>query len=379
MRQSMLGWRAEEFFVAVRQHLDTLGPRGLEELRFNLAKAAANVISVFERLNNEHLGRILENIQHMTAAIAKDFQQLDISLFHEASKAVQHTSNIAAQELTKLHINGLQNILKAFQQIADNIVLVTQTLPKTVDTFKHVLLFTVMVVTLATWTIIRSLRNLDKHTDKISIKVQALSTELTTHENLSYQRQFAEAVYNLMMLKVTEQYMYPDEHPVKVSPIESQYVLFHPSSDWHASFFAHGTSVWSDQFWDEGKEGRIFNRVRLFNNPEKLATYLHDFENPQLTGKRQVLPLTYILLPSTHSYTLPFTLRIPKQLQAVKVVGQTDRSGKPYCRACIIGVDPSDAVDVDLLAEHEAPDYMSQGSAPEKRVYPILWLLIAAL
>lgn len=74
----------------------------------------------------------------------------------------------------------------------------------------------------------------------------------------------------------------------------------------------------------------------------------------------------YILLPSTDTYTLPITLRVSDAFKLVRVVGQTDRGGKPYCRACIIGVDPSDFVDVDLLAEHEAPDYALRESAFDK-------------
>lgn len=114
----------------------------------------------------------------------------------------------------------------------------------------------------------------------------------------------------------------------------------------------------------------LLERVRLFNDPARLITYLHDCASSSVT---------YILLPSASIYTLPFTLHIPQQLQNMRVVGQTDRTGKPYCRACIIGVDPSEVVDVDLLAEHEAPDYAPSGSAFDKRLHPLLWLIIAAL
>jgi hypothetical protein len=66
MGQSMHGWKADDFFFSVRQHPDSLGPRGLEDLRLALTKAATNIAPVSKRLNNEHLGRILENAQATT-------------------------------------------------------------------------------------------------------------------------------------------------------------------------------------------------------------------------------------------------------------------------------------------------------------------------
>ncbi|KAH0136225.1 hypothetical protein KCU67_g16109, partial [Aureobasidium melanogenum] len=129
---------------------------------------------------------------------------------------------------------------------------------------------------------------------------------------------------------------------------------------------------------DEGND-HILKKVRLFSSPQKLARYLDDYANPQATENPKALPLMYILLPSATIYTLPFTLHIPQQLRHVRIVGQTDRSGKPYCRACIIGVDPSDVIDIVLLAEHEAPDYAPRGSAFDKRLYPLLCLIMAIL
>lgn len=87
----------------------------------------------------------------------------------------------------------------------------------------------------------------------------------------------------------------------------------------------------------------------------------------------------YILLPSTHPYKLPILLRVSNAIKPVRVVGQTNRSGKPYCRACLSGVDPSAVVDVNLLAEFEAPDYALRESAFDRRIYPLLWLVIVLL
>jgi hypothetical protein len=42
-------------------------------------------------------------------------------------------------------------------------------------------------------------------------------------------------------------------------------------------------------------------------------------------------------------------------------------------------VDPSDVVDVDLPSEPKATDHVLTSFAPDKRIYPLLWLVIAAL
>jgi hypothetical protein len=404
MGQSMHGWKADDFFFSVRQHLDSLGPRGLEDLRLALTKAATNITSVSRRLNNEHLGRILENVQ----ATTKNLQQIDINVFHEAFKSVQHTSNVATHKLTQLDVNHLRDTFKAvqlmvtritdnfqhldvkgfnkvlnsvqyasnamahksvhsnisrpldtleaFQQIANNINLATQALPKALDTFKYTLLLTGLMILLATWTFVRAIRNLNKRTEKISANIRALSTEIAPQGNLYHQNQFAAAVWNFVLFTQAEQILYPDNYPATNHPSESRYIIFHPAFDWHPNLFAQGTGDW-EELLGEDQDGLLLKSVRLFNNPEKLAAYFHDYDKSgALRKSHNTRSVTHILLPSTHTYTLPFTLRVPQGLQPVRVVGRTDRNGKPYCRARVIGVNPSDVVDVDLLPEHKAPD-----------------------
>lgn len=267
----------------------------------------------------------------------------------------------------------------AIHQMVDSITLATWTIPNAFAVFMCILLFTALVITLVACTMIRIMRNLVKRTNQISASVQSLSTQITSLVTLGHQRLFAEAVYNLIALQHMQQSMYPDEYPENAKPDEAQFVVFHPSSDWHPSFLAHSVADWDDEFMDEGKGAQFLDRVHLFNSPTKLATYLDSYTNARGTERLQGLPIMYILLPSTHTYTLPMTLRVSEAVKPVRVVGQTDCSGKPYCRACIIGVDPSDVVDVDLLAEHEAPDYALRESAFDKRLYPLLWLLIVLL
>lgn len=376
MGQSMLGWKADDFFHTFKQHLDSLGPHGMDELRIIVAKAAANVSNVFQRMNNDHLNQILENLK----VITKNLQQLDVNIFQEAFKSVQRASNIAAHKLTKLDVSHLEDTLKSVQQIANSIALTTQNIPKALDTFKYTLMLTALMVVLVTWTFVNFMENLNKRIDKVSANVQALSTEITVQGNLKHQREFAEAVYNLIQQKRAEQLLFPDNYPSTSYVFQARYTVFHPASDWHSNLFALASSGWSDEFFEGDLEDCLLDRLRLFNNPEKFATYLRDYDTSEAIKKTDhTLSVTHILLPSAHAYTLPFTLRIPEQLHPVRIVGQTDRHGKPYCRACITGVDPSDIVDVDLMSEHEAPDYKPSRSVTDKRLYPILWLIIAAL
>ena len=372
MGQSMLGWKADEFFYTFKQHLDALGPRGMEELRNALATAAASVGSVYKRLDNEQLDRILGNVR----ATTKNLQQFDVKVIHEAFKSIQRTSNIATDRLTKLDTNHLQDTLKFFQQFANSIALTTQNVPKTLDAFKYTLLFTGLMVGLVTWTLICFMENLDKRTGKLSANMQALSTEITVQSNLHHQREFAGAVYSLIQQKRAEQILYPDNYPTTNYTFQARYTVFHPASDWHGNLFALASKGWCDEYLEADHEDCILDRLRLFNNPEKFATYLREYG---IKNTDHTLSVKHILLPSAHPYTLPFTLRVPEELHPVRVVGQTDRNGKPYCRACIIGVDLSDIVDIELLPEHEAADYVASKPATDKRLYPILWLIIAVL
>lgn len=324
----------------------------------------------------------------MVNTITKNVQLLDVKGFNEILKSLQLASDATAQKLVQFNINHPQEALNAFQQIA-NITVATKTLPKAFNTLKYTFLFTGLMVVLATWIIVRIVRNLEKHTDKISANVQALSTEIASQGNLSHRTQFASAVHNFIQLKRAEQFMYPENYPVKNEPSVARYIVFHPASDWHADFFALDSGGWRDSFYSSWTDKEEINSASLFNNPERYTAYLREHFQPEgLEGNENPLSVTHILLPSTYTYTLPFTLRVPEHLHPVRVAGQTDRYRKPYCRACIIGADPSHVVDVDLLAEHEAPDYAlhrsapdcaMRRSAPDKRLYPILWLVVAAL
>ncbi|KEQ71126.1 hypothetical protein M436DRAFT_52118 [Aureobasidium namibiae CBS 147.97] len=236
------------------------------------------------------------------------------------------------------------------------------------------------MVGLVTWTLICFMENLDKRADRLSANMQALSTEITVQGNLHYQREFAKAVYNLIQQKRAEQILYPDNYPTTNYTFQARYTIFHPASDWHGNLFALASKDWCDEYFEADHEDCILDRLRLFNNPEKFATYLHEYGTSEvIKNTDHTLSVTHILLPSAQPHTLPFILRVPEELHPVRIVGQTDRNGKPYCRACIIGVDPSDIVDIELLPEHEAPDYVASKSATDKRLYPILWLIIAAL
>ncbi|KAH0371576.1 hypothetical protein KCU65_g1701, partial [Aureobasidium melanogenum] len=348
----MLGWKADDFFVAVKQQLDALGPDSLHEA--------------------------CKSFQRLMEAATQKLSLVDVELSRQTLRSVQRTSNVAAGKLMQLSTNHFQDVLTALHQMADNITLVTWTIPNVLFVFTCILLFTALVITLATCSVIRFMRNLDKRVQKVSASLQILSTNITSQGVLNHQRLFAEAVYNFIVLQHVQQCMNPDEYPVEANPNEAQYIVFHLSNDWHPSFFAYGTGKWTGSFMHEGNN-HILKKVHLFNSSQQLAKYLDDCANSQATGSSKTPPLTYIFLPSATTYTLPFTLHISQKLQHVRVVGQTDRTGKPYCRACIIGVDPSDVIDVDLLAEQEAPDYVPRGSVFDKRLYPLLWLVIAVL
>lgn len=398
MGQSMLGWKADDFFVAVKQHLDSIRPGSFGELCMVFGRAAAHVMHVFERLNNDQLSQVLENIHRISGVVSREVQHLDIDRFHETLKVIkkmtgiavkeleqfnvdhirdtfkpfQHTTDVATRKLAQVNVNRLHDTLKAAQRMAENITLAVQTVPNVLSMFVLILLFVGFVIALGTMAFIRTLRNLDKRADKISKDMQALSTTSTIQGNLNHQRQFAESVYKFIQFRDRLGDLAPDDRPIQSAGQDDQYIVYHPSSDWHATFFAQATEGWSQDFFDECKEELLLKRVRLFNNPEAFAAYIRDLDG---LDTRSAI---HILFPSTHTYDFPITLHIPETARPVKIVGQTDCSGQPYCRACIIGVDSSDVVDVGLLLEHEAPDHKPSRSVDTK-IYPVLWLMIVVL
>ncbi|TIA40968.1 hypothetical protein D6C78_02135 [Aureobasidium pullulans] len=399
MGQSMLGWKADDFFVAVKQHLDSIRPGSFGELCMVFGRAAAHVMHVFERLNNDQLSQVLENIHRISGVVSREVQHLDIDRFHETLKVIkkmtgiavkeleqfnvdhirdtfksfQHTTDVATRKLAQVNVNRLHDTLNVTQRMAENITLAVQTVPSVLSMFVLILLFVGFMIALGAFTFIRVLRNLDKRANKMSKDMQALSATSITQGNLNHQRQFAESVYKFIQFRDRLGDLASNQHHIESAVREDhQYIVYQPSSDWHPTFFAKATEGWSQDFFDECKEELLLKRVRLFNNPEAFAAYIRDLNG---LDTRSAI---HILFPSTHTYDFPITLHIPETAQPVKIVGQTDCSGQPYCRACIIGVDSSDVVDVGLLLEHEAPDHKPSRSVDTK-IYPVLWLMIVVL
>lgn len=132
---------------------------------------------------------------------------IDVDLSHQALRSVQRTSNIVAGKLIQLNVNHFQGVLMALHQMVDDVTVATWTIPNTFAVFMYILLFTALVITLITCTMIRIMRNLNMRTNQTSASVQSLSTEITSLVTLGHQRLFAEAVYNLIVLQHMQQFM----------------------------------------------------------------------------------------------------------------------------------------------------------------------------
>ncbi|THY38736.1 hypothetical protein D6C98_10270, partial [Aureobasidium pullulans] len=356
-------------------------------------------LCLFCQKDSRQLSQVLENIHRISGVVSREVQHLDIDRFHETLKVIkkmtgiavkeleqfnvdhirdtfksfQHTTDVATRKLAQVNVNRLHDTLNVTQRMAENITLAVQTVPSVLSMFVLILLFIGFIIALGAFTFIRVLRNLDKRANKISKDMQALSVTSITQGNLNHQRQFAESVYKFIQFRDRLGDLASNQHHIESAVREDhQYIVYHPSSDWHATFFAKATEGWSQDFFDECKEELLLKRVRLFNNPEAFAAYIRDLNG---LDTRSAI---HILFPSTHTYDFPITLHIPETAQPVKIVGQTDCSGQPYCRACIIGVNSSDVVDVGLLLEHEAPDHKPSRSVDTK-IYPVLWLMIVVL
>ena len=311
----MLGWKADDFFVAVKQHLDSIRPGSFGELCMVFGRAAAHVMHVFERLNNDQLSQVLENIHRISGVVSREVQHLDIDRFHETLKVIkkmtgiavkeleqfnvdhtretfksfQHTTDVATRKLAQVNVNRLHDTLKAAQRMAENITLAVQTVPNVLSMFVLILLFVGFVIALGTMAFIRTLRNLDKRADKISKDMQALSTTSTIQGNLNHQRQFAESVYKFIQFRDRLGDLAPDDRPIQSAGQDDQYIVYHPSSDWHATFFAKATEGWSQDFFDECKEELLLKRVRLFI----FSTTLKHLQHTSVTSMDSILAQPY--------------------------------------------------------------------------------------
>ncbi|KAI5249464.1 hypothetical protein E4T43_00856 [Aureobasidium subglaciale] len=379
MGQSMLGWKADDFFVAVKQHLDAIRPGSLGEISFVFGEPVVRMMLVLERLNSEKLDYILENTQHMTEAASKTLQQLDLGLLNESFSTLQHAFDVAIQKfgqievhhihdtlevsqsmvetvrkhLQQLDVNQLHEGVRTFQKLTDNIVPSLHTFVRLFDVFMVISLLCGVLSVLTIIAIIYFLRSMSKHINDLSDSTQIVSNAASMQGTLNHQRHFAEGVYNLIELKDRQQYIYPNVWPI-LGSTDYCYLVYHPASDWHPSFFAGAYDNWNDDSNFKYEQDTLIRRVHLVNNPTALLGYLQNIEMPEsIEYPEDPGKVVHILLPSTHAYTVPFTIRVPERLRPVRVV--------------------------DLLQEHEAPDYTP--SQPDFNVwfYPIVWFLVAGL
>ncbi|KAI5272885.1 hypothetical protein E4T47_03945 [Aureobasidium subglaciale] len=334
MGQSMLGWKADDFFVAVKQHLDAIRPGSLGEISFVFGEPVVRMMLVLERLNSEKLDYILENTQHMTEAASKTLQQLDLGLLNESFSTLQHAFDVAIQKfgqievhhihdtlevsqsmvetvrkhLQQLDVNQLHEGVRTFQKLTDNIVPSLHTFVRLFDVFMVISLLCGVLSVLTIIAIIYFLRSMSKHINDLSDSTQIVSNAASMQGTLNHQRHFAEGV-----------------------------------------FFAGAYDNWNDDSNFKYEQDTLIRRVHLVNNPTALLGYLQNIEMPEsIEYPDDPGKVVHILLPSTHAYTVPFTIRVPERLRPVRV-------------------------------EHEAPDYTP--SQPDFNVwfYPIVWFLVAGL
>ncbi|KAG9599889.1 hypothetical protein KCU77_g17370, partial [Aureobasidium melanogenum] len=121
MGQPMLGWKADDFFVAVKQQLDALGPDPIHET--------------------------CKSFQHTMEVATQKLSLVDVDLSQQTLRFVQRTSNDAAGKFMQLSTEHFRDVLTALHQMADNVTLATWTIPHFFAMFMLILLFTAFAIT----------------------------------------------------------------------------------------------------------------------------------------------------------------------------------------------------------------------------------------
>lgn len=122
-----------------------------------------------------------------------------------------------------------------------------------------------------------------------------------------------------------------EKHHEQQAPAQ-YFFVYHPGNDWHGSFNA------------TVRKKPIPGFIGATNNLNALGLYLAKFRD--FIGPEAIIN---ILLPSAHMYVIQDEILVSENMQPMRIMGQTHRSGNSYVHATITGVAATDTQDVGLL------------------------------
>jgi hypothetical protein len=296
MGQSMHGWKADDFFVAVKQHLDAMEPNRPTWTLHQVTEAAVAV-------------------RNVAVAIKQSLDIADAERYNQVIQNFRHAVEAMIQLLLRVNAS-LNSVLQTIQFFA---------------------LLTLPAIFFAAAAGVYTYRGLKKCAENFFDDMRIISDRSELQKNLHQQQHFAAVVYNFYRYCHD---LHEGEMPRATTGIpeslDHRFFIYRPSSDWHPKFVAIATKNWrpnvNHSFWHS----------MLFNNLQALITAVDKCRNEVDSEV-----LIYILLPSAHAYQLPIALDFAKSAVPIKIIGQTQHDGKPYCRGRITGVHSVKILDVE--------------------------------
>lgn len=250
--------------------------------------------------------------------------------------------------LDHLQPDRLDSTLTTFQTTATTLLTLTGDLTASdiaqlVQKIKSTLFFTQVLILVSIILGIYLTRKLTRYGFGIYKSLRVSSAASEVQKNLDYQVRFAESVHRFIEY---QDKLHKSDSAIKpiirrfgpwVAAAKEQWIyVYHPGSDWHAAFYE--TSC------------RVANFKGIADSLPALMEQIRELRERQ---KDDEWPVVHILLPSAHSYELPTELDFPAELRPVRVTGQKDCHGRPYCRGVIRGVAEGAVVDVEVLRPKE--------------------------
>ncbi|KAI5272886.1 hypothetical protein E4T47_03946 [Aureobasidium subglaciale] len=250
------------------------------------------------------------------------------------------------QHLDNIQPGRVDSSLDAFQQAAKTLVdlsggLEGQDIAHLIYNAKATLLFTQIYIVLAIVVGALLIRRLGRFIHHVRKSLRNLSDVTEVQKNIHYQTQFGGAVRRFIEY---QHVLHEKQH--STDPQDAVYYVYHPGSDWHASFHAEDLDI-------EGFGGVYDDLPALM---EHLRTRRQD---PEFSA------VIYILLPSAHRHDFTIDFRSEAALLPLKLVGQKDYSGKALCRGRIRGM----PLGVELRDVDASPE-------KSRSYWPLVWPLL---
>ena len=333
-----------------------------------LQEAISALAAQIEQLNVDEATQLMQVLNNMAGFVLVKFFKLDVEQSNMTFDFIRHAIVEPAGQDALRPNTTLHHLTNPIAQLERTISF--QRLTNVVSVAQISILFssiTIVGIYVAGGLIFSKFAH---HLRKISERVEAHNEAVEIQTNVELQSRFHRIVHNFINLHVTKRSrrgVSQHESPFQKELDEPctaasghRFFIYHPASDWHGAFNATKTSLTDSNV-----------ATSLYTDFEELLADVYFYR--ALNNSKNVV---HILLPAVHHYTISEPVHIEPELRPLRICGQKDCYGLPYCRANITGLDISDIEDIEQL--HQTPA-KKQGRKYPYKLERILVLINIAL